>query len=141
MQKADHGRLVELLGRLIAFVVGGARVGLLDAIEGYLERRGHIAGPPDGPEGGCRFWWKGVEYQVKGYRLYRLLDYMWHRNQASFGDVEEHVFEGPVSTEAIRSAVCRLNNKVIGGVLRWELTVNTTARLVVKRFFHDPGTD
>jgi hypothetical protein len=88
--------------------------------------------PPDGLEGGRWLWWKGTRYDVPQGTAYRLLDYMWGRDSASYDNLEdEKVFESSVTPQTIRTYTNRANNALPPG-FPWRLSTDAVNRQLTK---------
>jgi hypothetical protein len=87
---------------------------------------------PDGPEGGRWVWWKNERHMVPKGTVYRLLEYMWRRNSASYDQlVDEEVFESEVAPQTIRSYANKVNNALPPGFL-WRLSADAVGRQLTK---------
>jgi hypothetical protein len=92
---------------------------------------------PDGLEGGRWLRWKGKRYNVPTGVIYRLIQYMWDRDHASYDDLmpdslkPDSVFDTPVIPQTVRSYVNKANNALPPG-FPWKLSANATSRHVTK---------
>jgi hypothetical protein len=85
----------------------------------------------DGVAGGRWLWWKGERYSVPRGTIYRLVEYMWERDSASYDDLEDHVFDSAVAPQTIRSYVNKTNNALPLG-FPWRLSSDSTSRHLTK---------
>jgi HEAT repeat protein len=68
------------------------------------------AGHTDGPEEPSKFWWDGRSYHVPPIP-FRLLLYMWPKDLAKTGDVEDYVWPGEeIKDSTLKSALHDLNS-------------------------------
>src|SRR5262249_27442287 len=51
---------------------------------------------PDGPEGGRWLWWKGKRHDIPAGVAYRMIEFMWNRDSASYDELVGKVFDDPV---------------------------------------------
>jgi hypothetical protein len=86
---------------------------------------------PDGLEGGRWLWWNGKRFDVPIGTIYRLLDYMWKRDFASYDSLNAEVFDSPVKPQTVRSYANKANNALPQGSL-WRLSANSNNRQLTK---------
>jgi hypothetical protein len=89
--------------------------------------------PLDGPEGGCWVWWRGKRHDVPKGVVYRMIEYMWSRDYATYDDLERDVFDGPIECQTIRST-CSKAKKVLEKLgVPWRLAADSASRHVRKK--------
>lgn len=89
---------------------------------------------PDGMEGGRWLWWKNKRYDVSQGVVYRMLDYMWDWDSASYDDLEDaQVFDSAVAPQTVRSYTNKANNALPSG-FPWRLSTNSVCRQLTKTF-------
>ena len=87
---------------------------------------------PDGLEGGRWLWWKNKRHPVPKGVVYRLLEYMWGRDSASYNDIEDAgVFESAVAPGTVRSYANKVNNALLSG-FPWRLSADSRARQLTR---------
>jgi hypothetical protein len=86
----------------------------------------------DGLEGGRWLWWKGKRYNIPKGTVYRLLEFMWNRDSASYEALEQNdVFESSVLPQTVRSYVNKANTALPSG-FPWRLSSDANARQLTK---------
>jgi hypothetical protein len=88
----------------------------------------------DGPEAGCWLRWKNQRHDVPKGVVYRLIEYMWKRDSASYDELDGPVFEGgDVLPSTVRGRVSDVNKvlKKIG--IPWKLKTDATSRHLTKK--------
>jgi hypothetical protein len=127
--------------KLVPFVLAQApysqqkyRKELEDALSEYLEPLGYpVTKHPDGPEDGRWLWWDGEHYPIPEGQAYRIVDFMWHRETASFYHLIRKTFKSSGSNEAVSTAVNRVNNALRGiPGFPWKLTTSGVNRMIKK---------
>lgn len=90
----------------------------------------------DGPMGGRWLWYKGSRHPIPGGVTYRLLDYFWNRDYASYDSLwaapAYPVFDDPVSAQTIRSRASDLNKILRRIGIPWLLRCNSPNRFLAK---------
>ena len=87
---------------------------------------------PDGLEGGRWLWWKNERHEVAKGAVYRLLEYMWDRDSASYDALEDaRVFESAVAPQTVRSYANKAKNALPSG-FPWQLSADSVARQLTK---------
>jgi hypothetical protein len=87
--------------------------------------------PPDGPEGGRWLWWKNKRCDIPKGNVYKLLEFMWDRDSASYDNLIGPVFADPVEPQTIRSYANKLKNALPSG-FPWRLSTNAVNRQLTK---------
>jgi hypothetical protein len=87
---------------------------------------------PDGPDGGRWVWWGNKRYDVPQGVVYRMIEFMWTRDRASYDLLEdEEVFESTVAPQTVRSSVNKVNNALPSG-FPWRLSADSVSRRLTK---------
>ncbi len=88
---------------------------------------------PDGPESGCWLWRRGKRFDIPKGTIWRLLDYMWTRESASYSDLEGPVFDTLVEPGTIRARASELNRLLRKIGVPWRLKPNAVSRYLTKQ--------
>jgi hypothetical protein len=86
---------------------------------------------PDGPEGGRWLWWKNKRYNIPQGIVYRLIEFMWDRDAASYDALEDAQVVGSVAPQTIRSYANKSNNALPPG-FPWRLSTDSVNRQLTK---------
>jgi hypothetical protein len=86
----------------------------------------------DGPEGGRWLWWKGKRYDIPTGNVYRLLEFMWNRDSASYDALSGPVFDSPVEPGTIRSYANKAHNALKAAGVPWRLKTDSVNRYLTK---------
>lgn len=88
---------------------------------------------PDGVRGGCWLWWKGKSHDIPKGVVYRLMEFMWQRQEADYDTLIGPVFDDPVDPASIRARASQVNKvwKDIGVPFR--LATNSVNRYLTKK--------
>lgn len=92
-----------------------------------------IAEHPDGPESGCWLWWRGKRFDIPKGTIWRLLDYMWTRESASYSDLEGPVFDTLVDPGTIRARASELSRLLRKIGVPWRLKPDAVSRYLTKQ--------
>jgi hypothetical protein len=86
----------------------------------------------DGLVGGRWLRWKGKRQAVPQGVVYRLLEYMWDRDSASYSQLEDaSVFNSSVQPQTVRSYANKANNALPAG-FPWRLSTDSMTRQLTK---------
>jgi hypothetical protein len=89
---------------------------------------------PDGPDGGCWLWWQGTKHDIPKGVVYRLLAFMWEKDQANYETLERHVFDLEVKEGTIRARASDVNKKVLEPIgVPWRLSADSSNRYLTKK--------
>jgi hypothetical protein len=128
--------LARLAERLVA-LVKDPRQGRLNAAvkacEEFLEALGVDPVPSNGPEGGRWVRWMGKRCPIPKGIVYRMVDYFWNRDSATYDELEGPVFENPVAPQTIRSWVNKVNTSLMPIGVPWRLSADSNTRHVTKQ--------
>jgi hypothetical protein len=124
----------------LAHLVRGEDSALSNAEEGAAQDE--VAAPagrvdptshPDGPEAGCWLWWKNKRHDIPKGVVYRLVEYMWGRESASYDDLDGPVFEQSFQPGTLRGRCCEANKVLKKVGVPWRLCPDSEARQVTKQ--------
>jgi hypothetical protein len=88
---------------------------------------------PDGVEGGRWIWWKDKRYDVPEGTVYRMIEYMWDRDSASYDELFGSVFDEPVEPQTIRSTAHKVKATLLKIGIPWCLRTDATNRFITKK--------
>jgi hypothetical protein len=75
----------------------------------------------DGPFDGRFLQWQGKRHKIKTTAAYRLLDYMWDRDNVEIEELDGVVFESDFSSSSIRARCSEVNKALEKAGLPWRL--------------------
>jgi len=87
---------------------------------------------PDGPEGGRWVWWKDKRHDVPEGNVYRMIEFMWDRDFASYDVLIGPVFENPIEPQTIRSCANRVKVALLPTGVPWCLKTDSMNRFITK---------
>jgi hypothetical protein len=126
-------------GLVVAPLLDEAQLAVECALHHYRLRPGATRGAdpsgprPNGLEGGRWLWWDNQCHPIPKGTVYRLIEYMWSRDSASYAALEDGgVFESSVAPGTVRSYANKVKNALPSG-FPWQLSADAVGRRLTKK--------